>query len=165
MIYFLQQSDNGPIKIGKTDNLKNRIRELRNASPYSLNLLKTIPGNNERKYHFKFKKYQIKGEWFEPSEELLKFIDTNKLTINEKQKSILQSKLKECLISEILKSSKLSLVDSVSIILGLQSKSINDLATEAGVTRQAIYMVLNGKRNSANIKKTISKALGFNPWA
>jgi hypothetical protein len=34
---------------------------------------------SERSLHFKFKEYRIRGEWFEPSEEIVGFISENKI--------------------------------------------------------------------------------------
>ena len=76
MIYFIQQGNNGPIKIGKSNDPKKRLRSLQTASPHELCLLKTLPENfiKESEIHEKFKEYRIEGEWFEPASEVLEYI-------------------------------------------------------------------------------------------
>lgn len=76
-IYFIQQGDNGPIKIGYSTNPEKRLQTLNTASPYPLKLLHTIQGgkNLEKELHARFADTQLDGEWFEDSEELLAYIE------------------------------------------------------------------------------------------
>jgi hypothetical protein len=75
-IYFIQQGKNGPIKIGFTDNIEKRLKELQTANPYKLNLLLCINGNlkSEKELHKRFEQHRLNGEWFEPVEEILDYI-------------------------------------------------------------------------------------------
>lgn len=76
-VYFIQAGDNGAIKIGYTDNVNKRLKQIQTGNPYKLNLLKVINGNyeTERTIHKLFSKDRLEGEWFTPTKELLKFID------------------------------------------------------------------------------------------
>lgn len=76
-IYFIQQGDNGPIKIGYTTDLLSRMDTLQTGSPYKLNLVLCFQGfvTTERELHAKFRKDRMRGEWFAPSEELMTFIE------------------------------------------------------------------------------------------
>ena len=74
-IYFLQ-SGGGPIKIGFAVNIQARIDTLQLGNPEKLKLLKTVEGSvsGEKEIHRRFSKDKIRGEWFNPTDELLSFI-------------------------------------------------------------------------------------------
>lgn len=75
-VYFIQQGDNGPIKIGYSADPHKRLQSLSTASPYPLRLLKVIDGGwmLEQTLHRRFAEHQLEGEWFAPAPELLAFI-------------------------------------------------------------------------------------------
>ena len=76
-VYFIQINDNGPIKIGRATNIKARLRYLQDATPKQLNLIHVIKhgGNKlEKELHHRFRKFNIKGEWFKPSKLILNYI-------------------------------------------------------------------------------------------
>jgi hypothetical protein len=77
MIYFAQ-AENGHIKIGFSSNVRTRIRALQGQVPLRVTLLKTVIGSRrlEGQLHQKFASTRLWGEWFQPSEELLTFIET-----------------------------------------------------------------------------------------
>ncbi len=74
-IYFIQSGD-GPIKIGFSTNIELRLSAIRNWHPYKLTILKLLDGDYEDEHaiHKKFKHVKLTGEWYNPSEDLLKFI-------------------------------------------------------------------------------------------
>ena len=77
MIYFIQCGENGPIKIGQTNNDINlRIAQLQTACPYELNLIWLYKGDDwtEAEIHAALDLYHIRGEWFTPSEYVFRFI-------------------------------------------------------------------------------------------
>lgn len=82
VIYFMVQKQRGesPIKIGfsSAGRLAQRFCSLKQASPYPLKLLGTVPGSRarEQELHQKFKADRLRGEWFRPSENLRKFLET-----------------------------------------------------------------------------------------
>ena len=75
-IYFVQDTVLKYIKIGYTNNIKRRIKDLQVGNPHKLELIAQINGgkNKEERLHKKFDKYNIRNEWFEPNEEILKYI-------------------------------------------------------------------------------------------
>ena len=80
-IYFIQFGDGGPIKIGITNSVERRLKNLQSASPIKLNLLGTIKNGGtqlEEKLHIRFNRSRINGEWFNPSKSLIKFIKETK---------------------------------------------------------------------------------------
>lgn len=74
MTYFIQGRTTGLIKIGKTDNLCERLATLQIGSPDMLYVVKTLSGNVEKPYHKRFAHLRQHGEWFSPAPELLEFI-------------------------------------------------------------------------------------------
>jgi hypothetical protein len=75
-VYFIQQGDNGPIKIGYSADPQRRLQSLSTASPYPLRLLGVLDGDMtlEQTLHHRFADHQLEGEWFAPVPELLAFI-------------------------------------------------------------------------------------------
>lgn len=78
MIYFIQESGNGFIKIGFSQNPLQRLRQLSKNQPYEYSLLGVLPGHfeQERALHKRFSDFSIKGEWFSPDKNLIDFIES-----------------------------------------------------------------------------------------
>jgi hypothetical protein len=77
-VYFIQQGDTGPIKIGTSRDVKKRLSALQASSPVPLRLLRTIHGerSREQNLHGQFKHLRMTGEWFRPEPDLLDYIAT-----------------------------------------------------------------------------------------
>ncbi len=84
VVYFIRNEYTGLLKIGKTNNLKRRIKEIENAFNFlgfdtqklTLEAISYCPfGLNNSKvetyYHNKCKNYRINGEWFDISTDFL----------------------------------------------------------------------------------------------
>ena len=91
-IYFIQQGDDGPIKIGYSTDVTERIRRMRTCSPYEIYIRLVISGNLdfEKNIHKKFKKYKMRGEWFQNTKEIREYIKSlgGVLSIDNKGDSI-----------------------------------------------------------------------------
>lgn len=76
-IYFIRMGEDGPIKIGRTRDVQERLAGLQTANPYKLSILATIvaPTILELQIHAYFNEYRLEGEWFEPQPEVLEFVD------------------------------------------------------------------------------------------
>src|SRR4051794_36116097 len=74
-VYYIQGAD-GRIKIGKADEPRRRLQQLRTGSSVELTLLATEPGNRdvERYRHRQFASDRAHLEWFHPSPTLLNHI-------------------------------------------------------------------------------------------
>ena len=84
MIYFIQQGEDGPVKIGYATVIEKRFRALQSASPYPLKVIGSMQGSviDEKRMHLQFSKHRLQGEWFEPDLEIIKYAsecDNNKL--------------------------------------------------------------------------------------
>jgi hypothetical protein len=73
LIYFIHQPSGNAVKIGKTHNLRTRLKSLRAMNPNPIKVIKTIeiryPNCNylhdtEQYLHYIFKEYRLNGEWF-----------------------------------------------------------------------------------------------------
>jgi hypothetical protein len=76
VIYFIQPTGGGPIKIGTTENLEQRLKGLDAAFGTEWALLATMPGSyeEERALHQRFRHLALGRELFRPARELLEFI-------------------------------------------------------------------------------------------
>jgi len=67
-LYIIQSGKTGAIKIGRSHNVKRRLRELQTASPYPLKIILVLQnqGWRERRIHERLKRERsrVKGEWF-----------------------------------------------------------------------------------------------------
>ncbi len=77
-VYFVQAKSGGPIKIGVARNVVARMAYLQLAVPEELVCLGVTLGagrNEERRLHRYFADSWIRGEWFHPTDDLLKWIE------------------------------------------------------------------------------------------
>lgn len=77
-VYFLYASANKSVKIGKTTNLKHRLKSFKTTLPDAklLGIIETqTPYELESDLHKRFAEYHISGEWFGLGEKLKKYID------------------------------------------------------------------------------------------
>lgn len=84
VVYFIGANDIKMVKIGKSKNVEQRIKDLQLASPVALSLLLLIPYESEedaykaeREFHHTFNEYRTVGEWFNIKGDLKNFITSN----------------------------------------------------------------------------------------
>lgn len=67
-VYFIQEGESGPIKIGHTNNIRMRLYNLQPGNPTPLRLLFMLeaPRGFERELHEQFAEHRIRSEWFRP---------------------------------------------------------------------------------------------------
>ena len=87
MIYFIRQNSNGPVKIGVSVNPERRLLSMQTINPDPLHIMKVVNGSYamEALLHEKFSDARINGEWFEPTEALLAYIENLR---NEKPEGV-----------------------------------------------------------------------------
>jgi Meiotically up-regulated gene 113 len=73
-VYFIQSVDGGPIKIGYSGNVSERLASLQIARADVLKVLATNNEVDEAEVQARFKHLHIRGEWYRPREELLRYI-------------------------------------------------------------------------------------------
>ncbi len=77
-VYFIQASKTKHIKIGTTrGSAKERMASLQTGSPVKLKLLAEIDGDarTEAALHRLFAADRVRGEWFNPSDDLLNYLE------------------------------------------------------------------------------------------
>src|SRR5262245_22713408 len=69
LIYFVQSTIGGPIKIGFSASLAVRLDTFQLGCPFRLEVLCTMPGTlaDEATLHRRFRTATIRGEWFDPA--------------------------------------------------------------------------------------------------
>lgn len=97
MIYAIQ-AESGPIKIGITNNLTKRLRQLQSGhyealKPIAAQIKSDSDALVEEWIHEKLASSLIRGEWFRPTKEVLAFVELMKL--GEAALAITQSKALE----------------------------------------------------------------------
>lgn len=75
-VYFIQAAGSKRIKIGYSRNPSLRFADLQCACPDDLVMLAAVRSarDEETATHAKFRKFRVRGEWFEPAPELLAYI-------------------------------------------------------------------------------------------
>jgi len=75
-VYFVQAGEDGPIKIGWTQDIDRRIPELQTANARKLRLLGMVPGtlDTEAAFHARFSHLRLEAEWFRSSAEIFDFL-------------------------------------------------------------------------------------------
>jgi hypothetical protein len=97
-VYFVQQGRDGPIKIGIADDPDLRLGQLQCGNPRLLYIRATEPGGVrlERALHKQFAHARMQGEWFEPSDDLLKRIPWGQRPDHEdRDRRLIQRRLQE----------------------------------------------------------------------
>lgn len=78
-VYFLSAKCEGyPVKIGLTLNRESRFSALQTSIPYDIDVIglwAVKDKSAERDLHKRFSHIRLRGEWFERTPELMKFID------------------------------------------------------------------------------------------
>lgn len=66
-VYFIQQGDDGPVKIGTAADPLERLRQLQPGNPVPLTIRYVVPGDHpvERALHRHFADFRLTGEWFD----------------------------------------------------------------------------------------------------
>lgn len=77
-VYFIQtETMGGPIKIGYSNDVHERLKTIQSMSPFKLKVLAILPDKSfdaEARLHQRFQKHRLHGEWFEPHPEIENFI-------------------------------------------------------------------------------------------
>lgn len=77
LLYFIAPVGGGPIKIGCTRCVEQRLQALMLWSPNRLEILATVPGyfRDELFLQWMFREHHLHHEWFSPVPELLKIVE------------------------------------------------------------------------------------------
>lgn len=75
-IYIIRAGDNGPVKIGKADDVELRRADLQTGHHETLHIIRVIDtaDHTEAALHRRFAQHRIRGEWFHFDPEMLTFV-------------------------------------------------------------------------------------------
>lgn len=76
MIYFIQSASGGPIKIGYSENVRARLKQLQTGAAEQYLLLAYMDGgkSDEEAIHFCLAEHRVRGEWFQPHDDVLEYV-------------------------------------------------------------------------------------------
>jgi hypothetical protein len=90
VVYFAQKGEDGPIKIGITTSVYSRMNLLRTHSESPIAILAVVAGGREKEIEIskQFATEKMNGEWYLPSEKLLKYISLldNKIIVEPRNR-------------------------------------------------------------------------------
>jgi DNA-binding XRE family transcriptional regulator len=137
MIYFIQNTETKHIKIGYSDNVRSRLSDLQISSPHELAILTICEGGIEveKELHDKFNDHYVRGEWFNPSEELISYINEFKTYIGLRK----------------LRRDKKMTMEEVGKIMSISKQGVSDLEDRYDEGRITI-----------NNLRTYLSAIGYN---
>lgn len=74
-VYFIKVDDR--VKIGFTRDIRARVSGLTTGMPVPPKLLASVPGTRDTEFyfHYMFREYRVRGEWFKLEGELLRFTE------------------------------------------------------------------------------------------
>lgn len=116
-VYFVQAGQGGPIKIGYTENLRLRLQALSAGVPHEIIPLGVDDGalaGDEIDIHIRFAKCRLRGEWFNPTPELLAYISENSDPIPRKPRRSGRRTLSSALLSAYIENRVLDELISIS---------------------------------------------------
>lgn len=84
-LYFALAEKLGYVKIGKSEDVESRIRQLQTGCPEKLILLGSTPNEKETFWHGLWRHLRVHGEWFKATPELLEAIHTVLLNTEKRE--------------------------------------------------------------------------------
>lgn len=76
VVYFIGNRNHSVVKIGRTKNVFKRLKNVQTGCPYNLKILGCIETQkNGRKMYQYYRRYQLRGEWFELSDRIDSFLE------------------------------------------------------------------------------------------
>ena len=74
-VYFIRAGEGGPVKVGFSTDVQQRLRELQTASPHQLTLEAAVMGTPavEAWFHHELRRWHIRGEWFDLDEDRVSY--------------------------------------------------------------------------------------------
>lgn len=81
-LYFAQVAGGGPIKVGFSSNVRNRLASLATWCPYKIEFLHSMEAPKMAEVYCleRLRAHQLKGEWFHPHPDVIRFIEEIRAT-------------------------------------------------------------------------------------
>jgi hypothetical protein len=172
VIYFVRNQDGGPVKIGTSVNLAQRLATLKTEFSGNFQVLGIMDGNHveERRLHAHFSHRRLNREWFAPGQEIDEFIVANCREWHSSEDAEPKPRewsipLGSCenpvgpLVAEcLLRLGYADIVPKASKIAGLVSKK-----TGKTMTRQRISALMNAVHVEPETIQMLADSLGVEP--
>jgi DNA-binding XRE family transcriptional regulator/mRNA-degrading endonuclease YafQ of YafQ-DinJ toxin-antitoxin module len=154
MVYFIKSQDK--IKIGYSNNPKQRISNISTSNPFDLEVLLIINGGfkKEMELHKQFQDFRSKGEWFDYNNVIENYIKEN-MEFDRKEEFVIKKKKEK------------ENFDNNEQILRIRTKekySMEQVGNKIGISKQGIKDMENREKDGRiTIKKMIliADALGY----
>lgn len=156
-VYFIKPvSLPGPIKIGYSNNIKNRLKALMQWSPLPLEVLAFVPGDRKLEYflHQFFASTNSHQEWFHPSEFLLDVI--RRVSAGEPLKSVIAG-----LPNQEARETQMTPLHQAILKYGSQQRLAYAIGLSQVAITKAKKRVEEGKQLSPRLSILISRDLGI----
>jgi len=133
VIYFIRSGDSGPIKIGLSNDVRQRARDLQTAHGVQLQVLGVMEGGRaeEKALHQQFAHARGVGEWFWPTPELLELIQSKAAPLPPP--------------AEPPKHFEVEVRQTFHRLIRESGWTADEIARAAGSTKRAAMMWLDGK--------------------
>lgn len=88
-VYFIRCTASGLIKIGLSENPWKRLSKMQSDSPGQLEMLGVVGGDivTEAELHDRFSASRLRGEWFNPTDDLVAFVQDLPAPVGERRKT------------------------------------------------------------------------------
>jgi T5orf172 domain. len=149
-IYFLQRGEGGPIKIGKSRRVQDRINALQTGVAERLELLAVYDGGSdvERHLHKQLAAHRLSGEWFSPHDEVLRVIESVKQGAFALATLPPPTTTKDEFLDErMVKFLTESFCEAIKAVYGTEPGWARQAARESGVSDVAVRQWVNGPRH------------------
>lgn len=146
MIYLISHNDQF-LKIGYTNNIKNRLSQLQCSSPIKLKLLHLIDGDTslESDIHNMFRHIGASGEWFKYDESIIDYFSNKKCLLWENGFKLNNKHSIIGLVKEERLNNGLTLAD-VGEMLGISAQSVKEIEVreiQGSITLNSLRKVAN----------------------
>jgi hypothetical protein len=81
--YFIQAVNGGPIKIGRSSNPGQRLKDIQTGQGARLEILGVLNGDHERELQRRFRRLRVSGEWFRCETHLVEYLLTHTTLTDE----------------------------------------------------------------------------------
>lgn len=164
-LYFVQSGVSGPIKIGLAVDVLSRVRLLQSGNPESLVILATLSNATERlewQMHDQFRQDCLRGEWFDPSDQLLQFIHNEAVPWDgsqvEHQRTVDR---KRTVFGGERRPHKSALLNHLCSLVVADGRADRQIALAAGVHPNTFYAFMAGRRGlSVDTAEKLAVVLG-----
>ena len=160
MIYFI--TDGNFTKIGVSNDVTRRLKELQTSNAKELSILKTIEGEYvlESKLHDFFSVYNVHGEWYKLPKHVLNRFENNILKYKEDHNKLIKYIDDRIELNKVVKGNTPAIVDYIMKQMA-DRKYVSSalMASVLGITKEVVRVIVNRLGVSEHIVKHNNKVM------